>query len=177
LKESLLYYSLKIFGVIVRLLPYRVALWTGKLIGIVAYYVDIKHRTQAYSNLRLAFEKEKSPQDIKAITKGLFLHFGQHAIELLRMPLLNKNNFEDHISVEGRQHLDESLKKGKGVILLAMHFGSWELASISCAILGYPYKVFVKPQERYSKLNDLLNSPISILQYLKRVLYLQEQAC
>ena len=38
-----------------------------------------------------------------------------------------------------------------------MHFGSWELASLSCAMLHLPYKVMVKPQTRYSRLDELLN--------------------
>lgn len=51
----------------------------------------------------------------------------------------------------------KALEQGRGVILLAMHFGSWELASLACAMMGRPYKVVVKPQ-RNSRLDDLLNS-------------------
>jgi len=157
LKESIIYYGVKIFGVFIRCLPINIALTIGKFIGVVAYYFDTKHRSQVYANLKMAFSAKKSPDEIKDITKSLFKNYGQNIIELLRLPLLNSSNFEETTSIEGKEHVDEAIKAGKGVILLAMHFGSWEIASLSAAMLGHPYKYFVKAQEKYSKLNELLN--------------------
>ncbi|OGX23842.1 MAG: hypothetical protein A2Y03_02160 [Omnitrophica WOR_2 bacterium GWF2_38_59] len=158
MKESIIYYSLKIFGFIVRILPLWLSLLIGKFIGIVAYYFDAKHKGQAYANLKMAFADSKSPYEIRNITKELFLNYGQNFIELFRMPLMNSKRFEKYVSVEGKENIENSLKEGKGLILLAMHFGSWEMASLSCAMLQFPYKVMVKPQPKYSKLDDLLNT-------------------
>lgn len=157
MRESILYYSLKFFGYFVRLLPLSIALSLGKIMGFIAYYVDLKHRTQAYSNIKLAFQDKKTPVEIKKITKKQFIHLGQNLIDLLRLPHLDKKRFEKYISISGLENIDASLKKGKGVVLLAMHFGSWELVNVSFVLTGYPYKVFVKPQEKFSKLDDLLN--------------------
>jgi len=158
LKESLIYYSVRIFGFFIRRLPVNIAVWIGKGIGMFAYFFDIKHKSRAYANLKIAFAHSKSPDEIKQITKMLFKNYGQNLIELFRMPLLTPEKFEQVVHVEGKENITESLKQGKGVIMVAMHFGSWELASLSCVRLGFPYKVFVKPQKRYSRLHDLLNS-------------------
>jgi len=158
LKESIAYYSIRIFGFLIRYLPVNFALWIGKGIGMCAYYFDIKHKSQAYANLKMAFAHSKSPNEIKRITKTLFKNYGQNLIELFRLPLLTPSKFEEVVAVEGKEHITEALKQGKGAIILAMHFGSWELASLSCAMLGYPYKLFAKPQKKYSRLGDLLNS-------------------
>lgn len=158
LKESIAYYSIRAFGFLMRGLPVNVALWIGQGIGMFAYYFDVKHKSQAYANLKMAFSGSKSPYKIKDLTKRLFRNYGQNIIELLRLPLLTPAKFDQVVAVEGKEHVTNALKGGKGVIMLAMHFGSWELASLSCAMLGYPYKVFVKPQKKYSRLNDLLNS-------------------
>ena len=157
-KESIAFYSIKFFGIFIRKLPVNIALMIGRMIGMVAYYFDIKHKSQAYRNLRQAFSNTKSPEGIKQITKDLFKNYGQNFIELLRMPLMNAERFKEFVKIEGQENIDESLKEGKGVILLAMHFGSWEMASLSCGLLGYPYKMFVNPQTKNSKLDDLLNS-------------------
>ncbi|MCK5178728.1 MAG: hypothetical protein KAR32_04295, partial [Candidatus Omnitrophica bacterium] len=149
---------MRVFGFLIRCLPVSIALWIGKGIGMFAYYFDIKHKSRAYSNLKIAFSGSKSPNEIKQITKRLFKNYGQNLIELFRMPLLTPVKFDRVVTVEGKEHVTESLKQGKGAIILAMHFGSWELASLSCAMLGHPYKMFVKPQKRHSKLDDLLNS-------------------
>jgi len=158
LKESIVYYSIWIFGFFVRRLPVGVAAWIGKRIGMFAYYFDIKHKSRAYANLKMAFAHLKSPDEVKQITKTLFKNYGQNLIELFRMPLLTHEKFDQFVAVEGKENIIDSLKQGKGVIMLAMHFGSWELASLSCVRLGFPYKVFVKQQKKYSKLADLLNS-------------------
>ena len=158
MKESIVYYSVRIFGFFIRCLPAGIASWIGEIIGVFAYYFDIKHKSRAYANLKMAFAHSKSPDEIKNITKKLFKNYGQNLIELLRMPLLTPEKFDQVVSVEGKENIIESLKQGKGVIMLAMHFGSWELASLSCVRLGFPYKVFVKTQKKYLKLTNLLNS-------------------
>ncbi len=158
MKEFIIYYSVRTFGFFIRCLPNRFALWIGKGIGMFAYYFDIKHKSRAYANLKIAFADQKSPNEIKQITKSLFKNYGQNLIELFRMPLLTPKKFDQVVTVEGKDHVSDALKKGKGAIILAMHFGSWELASLSCAMLGYPYKMFVKPQKKHSRLDDLLNS-------------------
>ncbi|MBN1869450.1 MAG: mitochondrial fission ELM1 family protein [Candidatus Omnitrophica bacterium] len=158
MKESIIYYSVRAFGFFIRSLPIGMALGVGKGIGMLAYYFDIKHKSRAYSNLKMAFAHCKTPNEIKLITKQLFKNYGQNLVELFRMPLMTKDKFDRIVKVEGKEHVTESLKLGKGVIILAMHFGSWELASLSCAMLGYPYNIFVKPQPKHNKLDDLLNS-------------------
>ncbi len=158
LKESIAYRIIKIVGIIVRLLPLPVSLTIGRVIGSLGYYFDIRHKSRAYANLKMAFAGKKSSKEIKNITKELFKNYGQNLIELLRMPLMNKSTFEKLVSIEGKENIADALKKGKGCILLAMHFGSWEIASLSCAMLDYPYKVMVKPQNKFSRLDELLNS-------------------
>jgi len=158
LKESIAYYSIRTFGFFIRCLPVSAALWVGKGIGMFAYYFDIKHKSQAYANLKIAFAHTKSPNELKQITKRLFKNYGQNLVELFRMPLMSPKKFDQVVTVEGKGHVSKALEQGKGAIILAMHFGSWELASLSCAMLGYPYKMFVKTQKRNTKLDDLLNS-------------------
>lgn len=157
LNESVIFHSVRIFGAFMRFLPLPAALWVGRMIGRLAYYFDAKHKTIAYANLKMAFADSKSPAELKRITKQLFQNYGQNFIDLFRMPLITPENFDKLITVEGIENLSECRSQNKGAIMLAMHFGSWELASLSCAMLKLPYKVIVKPQSRYSRLDELLN--------------------
>src|SRR3989338_7504787 len=155
LSESLIFHSVSIFGAFVRLLPFGVALFIGRIIGILAYYFDTRHKTLAYANLKMVFADSKSPAEIKCITKQLFRNYGQNFIDLFRMPLIKPENFQKLITVAGIENLSQARQQGEGAIVLAMHFGSGELASLSCAMLDLPYKVMVKPQTRYSRLDEL----------------------
>lgn len=156
--ESIAYYAVKIAGCVLRIVPVGSALWFGRRVGDVMFYVDRKHKALAYSNLNMAFAGEKTPQELRAISRKLFRNIGQSIIEMLRLPLMKRKLYEKYVSIEGREHIDQSLRKGKGCILLAMHFGSWEMANVFCPIYGYPYNVLVRNQPHYKKLNELLNS-------------------
>lgn len=156
--EWILYCAVKIFGAFVRLLPVDVALRLGRAMGTAAYYVDYRHRYQVYGNLKIAFAGTKSVAELKHIAHDVFRNFGQNFIELLRLPLMTKEKFSEYVQMEGREYVDEALKQGKGVILLAMHSGSWELANMASAMLGRPYKLMVNPQSKFARLDALLNS-------------------
>ncbi len=156
--DYLVYLIVRSISLFIRFLPAGMALGVGRVTGLIAYYVDIKRKSLVYLNLKVAFAQDKKPCEIKRLTKQFFMNFGQNIIELLRLPLMNTQNFEDFVEVEGKENVDEAAKKGNGVILLAMHYGSWEIASLAPAMMGRPYKVFVKPQPRFKRLDNLLNS-------------------
>ncbi len=157
LNELLIYWCVKSFAGFIRLLPVNVALRIGRAIGTIAYYFDLRHRAMAYANLKIAFANKKSPAEIRRITRQIFKNYGQNLIELLRLPLLRAETCQEIVEIEGKEHLHEALQQGKGLMLVAMHFGSWELASLACCALGR-YKLVAKPQIRMAKLDELLNS-------------------
>ncbi len=155
---SLVYWIVKFLGVLIRALPVSFAHALGRRIGNIGYYLDIKHKSLAYANLKIAFAKTKKPSEIKRIVKELFRHFGMNVVDFLRLPLIRKQGVENFITLKGREHVEQGLKKGKGVILLAMHFGSWEISSLMGDLLDHPYRVIVNPQKRFNRLDQLLNS-------------------
>lgn len=156
--ELIIYWVVRAFGGFVQILPIGVSLGLGKAIGWLAYYLNAKHRNIVLSNLKIAFAKTKTPEEIRRIAKKTFIHYGQNVIELFRFPLMDTVKFTKFVQLDGREHIDAAMKSGKGVILLAMHFGSWEMANLIGATLGYPYKVLVKAQTKHSRLGALLNS-------------------
>lgn len=158
LAELIIYWIVKGFGIFIRFLPDHAALAVGRGIGTLAYYFNRKHRLIVHSNLKTAFAKTKTPAEIKRIAKETFQNFGQNLIELFRLPIMNEKRIAQLIELEGKEDVQETLKRGKGLVVLAMHFGSWEMSNLLSGMLGHPYKVLVKPQKKHSLLDDLLNS-------------------
>lgn len=128
----------------------------GKRIGELCYYFDLKHKSIAYSNIKMVLGNILSPYELSNLTKDFYRTFGQNLIEIFFIPLVNKEYIKRYISIEGRDYITEGYKKGKGVILLGVHEGSWELSNIICANLGFPFSLFIRDQ-RYPRLNRLLN--------------------
>lgn len=139
-------------------LPAETALFLGRVIGVVGYYIDRPHRNIAYNNLKIALGHERSPQELKQITKRLYQNFSQNIVELLRLPATTPQYLRRYITIEGEEYLMEALNQKKGLIFLAVHFGSWEVSNVLGAMYGYHYKVIAKEQKRFRKLNELLTS-------------------
>lgn len=121
------------------------------------YWFDVKHRRIAYANMKRALGDRLYPCQLKKITRKFFLSFGQNIIDIFLIPVIGKEHMDKYLEIEGRENIAEAFKRGKGVIFLAVHAGSWELSSAICANLGFPFRLFVRGQN-LPRLNKLLNS-------------------
>ncbi len=148
---------IRIVGAVIRMLPVRVSLFLGKRLGDLFYFVDFKHKGIAYANIKTAFSGQFSPRELCKITRNFYRSFGQNLMEILLIPLADKAYVDKHIVVHNKERIFEGFKKGKGVILVAVHAGSWELSNVVCANLGFSFNFFVRDQ-KYPRLEKLLNS-------------------
>ncbi len=148
---------IRLFGPLIRSLPLNVSLFLGARLGELFYYFDLKHKSIAYTNIKTVFSAKLSPQELSSLTKEFYRSFGQSLIEILLIPLVDKAYFNKYITLEGQENISEGFKKGKGVILVTVHAGSWEFSNVICTNLGFVFNLFIRDQ-RYPRLNRLLNS-------------------
>lgn len=156
--DYLSYILFKAFGFVIRRTPKRFGLFLGRRIGSLLYYFDLKHKSLAYSNIKTAFNRELSPCRLSNITREFYRCFVQNLFEIFYVPLVDNEYFKKYVSVEGEGNIAEGFKRGKGIIFLAVHEGSWELANVISSNLGFPFSMFVRDQKKYRKIEDLLNT-------------------
>jgi len=148
--------TVRFFSLLFRLIPISFGLWIGRRIGQLAYYANRKRRSIAYRNLKAAFGAELSQRDIKGIIKKMYQNLAQMLVEVLTFPRIDKKYIDKYLAIDGMEHLEAAVKKGKGIIFLTGHFGNWELCSVAGGVIGYPMLVLAREQ-KLSRLNDLLN--------------------
>src|SRR3989338_3826781 len=129
------YILIRLFGPLIRSLPLNASMFLGARLGELFYYFDLKHQAIAYVNIKTAFGAKLSPQKLSHLTKEFYRSFGQNLIEILLIPLADKAYIYKYITLQGQENIAAGFEKGKGVILLAVHAGSWELSNIICANL------------------------------------------
>ncbi len=95
----------------------------GKLISVMVPY--LRHNTQ--NNLRF-IHPEWSEVEVKTFSKKVFRHFGTVLIEMAQMGFLTREECRNRIQLEGREHIAAAVEKGKGVVMISAHLGSWEVA-------------------------------------------------
>lgn len=142
---SIVEYALtSIFTWLIRIMPYRLALWKGSFLGLLVYYLWPGRRKLARQNLTEVF-KDKQSAEVTALTKEVFRNIGRTLVEFVYSQNWDKEQLLKHIEIEGREYLDQALAKGKGVILLGAHFGNWEMLGQAVSASGYKVNVIARP--------------------------------
>ena len=157
LTDYLGYTALKILGPILRVLPFGITSFIGRRLGEEMYYFGRKYRLVAYANLKRVFAGELSSRQIKRLCRESFRNFGQNLLDIFLIPLLSKEHINKYFTLEGMEHIQAAFKKGKGVIFVAAHEGSWELSSVVFSNQGFPFQLLIRNQGT-PRLNGLLNN-------------------
>jgi len=126
-------------------LPSSLAYSIGEGLGAVVYRIDRKHRVIAQENLRRAFDGELSSREIAELARLTFINLGRTVVETCRLFKIDRENFRQCIRIEGYEHFQEAKRRGKGVIYITAHLGSWELLPLASALMGEPLSIVTRP--------------------------------
>jgi len=137
------------------MLPRRTARSIGA--GITRFIYALLPRLQktAQINLRIAFP-ECSEAQRHIIIRGMLRNLGRMAAEFARFPKYNRNNIEQIVVLDGHENFLKGQRRGKGVLYLTGHIGTWELSSFAHALYGFPLHYMARPIEN-SRIDALVN--------------------
>jgi KDO2-lipid IV(A) lauroyltransferase len=128
----------------VRITPPKYLYRFAGFISAMAFRFAVKQRNIAIDSLRIAFGKEKSEEELRAITRDCFNYIAKSAVEL--MFLMDKPQLlKSKVEIEGKENLDQALSRGKGVILVSAHFGNFPLMLGRLAVEGYRCGGIMRP--------------------------------
>lgn len=132
--------------------PLKVAYKIAKFFAVLQYRFCFRDRRAVMDNLSIimATFDEKV---LRAAARQVFINFAKYLVDFFRFSLVDKNYVDKLVRVEGRQNIDEALKKGNGVIAMTAHVGNWELSAVITAFLGYPVNVIVL-SHKHKRIND-----------------------
>jgi KDO2-lipid IV(A) lauroyltransferase len=97
----------------------------------------------------------------REIVKKAYVNMGRSMVEFSRLDVL-RPKLASLVTVEGKEHLDEALRRGRGVLALTAHMGNWELAGARMVAEGYPMAPVYTPQRNTGGLEDLIDSQRTI---------------
>ena len=127
-----------------RCLPVASLTSVGEKLGLLSFYLSGKWRRVSLSNLNLALGQEKREEEILRIRRELFKNIGRDLTEACRLNDFEDSHFRKLARFEGKEHLDDALKEGKGVIALSGHLGNFPLMVARLATEGYPVSLVAK---------------------------------
>ena len=128
------------------LLPRPIAVFTGRVLGRLAYWAGggLKHTGQR--NLALAFP-QLPESERKRILRGCFDNLGRLLGEFSQLPRVTSEQLRSLIEYDqvGLAHLRQAEKAKRGIIFLTGHIGAWEMLSFGWSALEYPISFLVRP--------------------------------
>lgn len=124
---------------LIKWLPLKLNYSLAYFLSFFFYWLDKKRRCGVIEEVEKLFGKRFNERDIKRLVKASFGIFLKRQFENLLFGSFTRDQLDRMTSIEGLDNLNKSLQKGKGVILLLSHFGSFLLP---LPVLGYKgYKV------------------------------------
>jgi KDO2-lipid IV(A) lauroyltransferase len=125
-------------------------------LGRLSSFFTANSRKRVIEHLTMVYAKEKTPEEIRKLSKKVFEMLGMNAGDIIQsVNISNQEDFEKIRIVQGMEHAEAAHKKGKGVIFLTAHIGPFEYIATELAFRGYK-PLIVGTKLKDDRLNDLL---------------------
>jgi len=119
----------------------------GEGLGTLALSLLRKRKKIALGNLHLAFGKEKSQEEIERICRNSFKNIGKDMLEISSCFNFEEAYLKTLVKLEGKEHLDDALRRGNGAIALTAHLGNFPLMNVRLVNEGYPLSLVARDPE------------------------------
>lgn len=110
-------------------ISYNRIAYIGKILGMLMYAIDVRHRRIVRRNLEFVYE-QWPPERVKKISKRIFQNLGITILEICQMMCFSGNEIINRVNITGKEHLMNALHNNKGVILVSAHLGNWEIVPL-----------------------------------------------
>jgi lauroyl/myristoyl acyltransferase len=117
-------------------LPLSLGYFLAGLLTDVHFRLFPDRRHSALANLAVAMPRATRRERMQ-VARRMMRSYNCMLFEFFRLPHLTRRELLDSVEVEGREHLDAAVARGRGVILASTHIGNWELAAVMLAHWGH----------------------------------------
>ncbi len=133
LREAAEFLVFQVLSAVLFVTPRRACLGLGRVLGLLFFHLDARHRRIALANLETAFGLEMPERRRYAIARDSFVHFCRVLADILKLASWPVPKIEGLLDIEGQENLDQALAQGRGVLVFTGHFGNWEMLPIPLA--------------------------------------------
>ncbi|MBU0729920.1 MAG: lysophospholipid acyltransferase family protein [Proteobacteria bacterium] len=145
------------FAFFLVMLPCRIALFVGKNMGLLLYFLIARLRRKVIENIRKAISAGGISQGTnpRRIARKCFMLQGQSLVELLKIYVGLGEDIIANVAIEGVEHYQKAVATGKSVFFISGHCGNWELMNLVLGRKLGPVS-FVAKRQSNPYLTDLL---------------------
>lgn len=113
----------------IALLPHKIALKVGEILGIFIFYLWGSRRRIAVDNIKMTIGDKQL-----RIAKEAFKNLGKSLVEMIKIYYGLGKKIIDNVEVKGIENYNNAKLKGRGIILITGHCGNWELMAVTFSV-------------------------------------------
>ena len=119
-------------------LPRRVAAALASAAGLIIAALWRGKRPLVRANLRRVLGPQTSDAALEQLVTKAFVSYANYWVESARVVAFRSDQIESTFTIEGFERFRLEMAKGRGVVIVLPHVGSWEYGGRWLAQQGYP---------------------------------------
>jgi lauroyl/myristoyl acyltransferase len=139
------YRAFVLAGYTVAFLPKRFGYMLSRVLADALYLFFPRVRTGIAINQRHVLGPKAMDSVIRNTVRGVLRNTVYNYFDLIKLPRAKRLSLERSIKVNGWEHVETALAKGKGVVFVTAHLGSFDTAAQIFALKSLRTTVLVEP--------------------------------
>lgn len=136
-------------------LPFWVIWGLADIFYVLLYYVVGYRRNVVHENLVRSFP-EKSPEEIRKITKKFYHHLSDIGLETIKFNRMTEKQIDDRLKVHNLDIYEDYYRQGKSIIVLGMHHNNWEWSGSMQRFIKAQFLVVYNPVRKNKELEKFI---------------------
>ncbi len=118
-------------------LPIKLCYSIASILGDLVYVFWPSGRRNVVANMRHVLGPEASDKTVRRTARSSFRNYMKLLVDFARVSVTEPAALQDRLKGTGWDNLDKAFERGKGVLLVGIHLGNWEVAGAALASSGY----------------------------------------
>ncbi len=145
ISDKISYYFLRGLSGFASMLPFPVIYFISDIAFLLLYFLARYRRKIVRSNLVNSFP-EKPLKDIRKIERKFYRHFCDYAMESMVLPFISDKKMRERFIYKNPEIFDPYFEQKRSFILVAAHYGNWEMSLQIPKFIKHKLLATYKPQ-------------------------------
>jgi len=141
----ILYWLLRLGRPLWQRLPQSVAYFLASGLADLSFLCWRRLRRTTMANLRPVLGPHAEHRAVVQAARQSLRNYGKYLVDFVRLPALSPSDIQRLFRFSGWEAIDAALHEGRGVVLIGLHMGNWDLGGAALALRDYPLNVVVEP--------------------------------
>ena len=138
MRDFLTFGTYRLLGALTGPLPPAMGYGLGRPVSALLLATSPQLRRILACNMRHVLGPEASEEEVQSLVRRASVNLVKGHYDLFRLSRLSTREILEMTRVEGRDHMERALARGKGVIMVSAHFGNVDILLQIPLALGVP---------------------------------------